>query len=244
MISLKKLSKTFGETRVLDNINLDFGYHKTTALIGPSGCGKSTILRLITGLLEPTSGHIEFDGNIITPQNIQEIRQKIGYVIQDGGLFPHLTATQNVSIMAKHVGWDKIKIHERVNELSDLTAFPKDALERYPLQLSGGQKQRLSLMRALMLDPQVLLLDEPLDALDPHIRHYLQSDLKQIFKQLNKTVVLVTHNMEETAFLGDHIVFLMGGKIAQQGSYEELIHNPKNQLIAEFFTTHTPSLSK
>ena len=146
----------------------------------------------------------------------------MGYVIQEGGLFPNLSARETVSLMASYLGWDKERIEKRVEELCKLTKFPKDALNRYPIQISGGQRQRLSLMRALMLDPDILLLDEPLGALDPLIRSELQEDLKEIFSALSKTVVMVTHDIGEAAFFGDNIVLIKDGNIVQQGNIVDL----------------------
>src|SRR5262249_15119909 len=151
----------------------------------------STLLRLMIGLIWPDQGSVRLDGTEITPQNALAVRQRMGYVIQDGGLFPHLTARGNVALMARYLGWKEDRIESRLTELAELTRFPRDGLDRYPAQLSGGQRQRVSLMRALMLEPTVLLLDEPLGALDPIIRSELQTDLRRVFQTLGKTVVLV-----------------------------------------------------
>jgi len=158
----------------------------------------------------------------------------MGYVIQEGGLFPNLSAEGNVFLMARYLGWDKDRIEERIDELCELTKFPKDALNRYPIQISGGQRQRLSLMRALMLDPNILLLDEPLGALDPLIRSELQQDLKEIFSTLGKTVVMVTHDMGEAAFFGDKIVLIKDGQIIQEGNISDLIKTPSNPFVTTF----------
>ena len=159
-----------------------------TALIGPSGCGKSTLLRLILGLILPTSGSVFVGGKPVDASTAQELRRQSGYVIQDGGLFPHLTAEENVTLMARHLGWAV-----DLGKLAELVRLPVDVLRRYPGELSGGQKQRVGLMRALALSPQLLLLDEPLGALDPLVRSSLQQDLKGIFQSFGQTVVLVTH---------------------------------------------------
>ncbi|PYK58307.1 MAG: ABC transporter ATP-binding protein, partial [Verrucomicrobia bacterium] len=166
-----------------------------TALIGPSGCGKSTILRLIVGLVTADSGEIQFDGEKIASETIMKIRRRLGYVIQDGGLFPHLTARHNLMLQPRLFRKGRDEIEKRIAELSELTKFPSGGLDRYPLELSGGQRQRVSLMRALMLSPELLLLDEPFAALDPLVRVNLQRDLKKICARLQQTVLLVTHDL-------------------------------------------------
>ena len=158
----------------------------------------------------------------------------MGYVIQDGGLFPHLTAYENVGLMAKHLGWSVAKIEARVRELADLTRLPQAALKRYPTQMSGGQRQRVGIMRALMLDPPVLLLDEPMGALDPLVRFDLQEDLLKIFRTLSKTSIMVTHDMGEAGFFGDHVMMLSEGEIVQQGQLDDLIHHPANAYVTRF----------
>jgi osmoprotectant transport system ATP-binding protein len=234
MIKLHNISKTFGKTKALHTTSLDIQPQSTTVLIGPSGCGKSTLLRLIIGLIKPDNGNIYVEGEMLSPQNLYSIRHKIGYVIQDGGLFPHLNARENVSLLGTYLGYEKTRIGGRINELCELTKYPVDALDRYPSQISGGQRQRVSLMRALMLDPVILLLDEPLGALDPLIRFELQNDLKEIFKILGKTVVMVTHDIGEAGFFGDKIVLLREGIIIQEGTIGDLVKNPSEAFVTEF----------
>ncbi len=234
MIALKGVSKRYGPLTALHPTDLTMESGKTTALIGPSGCGKSTILRLIMGLLEPTGGTVEVEGRAVLPATVQEVRRRMGYVIQDGGLFPHLTAGQNVLLMAKHLNKPDTENKKRLLDLCELTRFPVDGLQRYPVELSGGQRQRVSLMRALMLDPDVLLLDEPLGALDPLVRAGLQTDLKEIFQRLGKTVVLVTHDMGEAGYLGDKIVLLSGGRVVQEGTLADLRDRPADQFVTDF----------
>ncbi|HVF10635.1 MAG TPA: ATP-binding cassette domain-containing protein [Abditibacteriaceae bacterium] len=236
MISLKGAGKNFGGTVALAPTDLQIESQKTTALIGPSGCGKSTILKLILGLLHPTSGAVEFEGKRVADSNVLELRRRMGYVIQDGGLFPHLTARQNVLFMAKHLQRPAAELQKRWDELCELTRFPQNAAHRFTVELSGGQRQRVSLMRALMLDPDVLLLDEPLGALDPIVRSSLQSDLKQIFQRLAKTVVLVTHDMAEAGYLSDRIVLMRDGQIVQQGTLTELQQTPADPFVSEFIS--------
>lgn len=233
-IELENITKSYDSAYALQNINYHFIADNTTVLIGPSGCGKSTLIRIIMGLIMPDTGSVKINGEMFRIQNVLELRKLMGYVIQDGGLFPHLSAEDNVSIMAKYLGWGVEKINERIQELSTLTKFPVDGLKQFPLELSGGQKQRVSLMRALMLDPAFLLLDEPLGALDPLIRFDLQADLKVIFKQLRKTVVMVTHDMSEAAYFGDTIVLLNNGEIIQTGQIKDFLERPRNDFVKKF----------
>ena len=186
LVRLIGVSKSFGGTVALHPTDLDFEPGLTTALIGPSGCGKSTLLRLIIALLVPDSGESCFDGDRSHRGQRQEVRRRVGYVIQEGGLFPHLTARANVLLMSRQLG-RPAENGARLEELCALSQFPREALDRYPAELSGGQRQRVSLMRALMLSPEVLLLDEPLGALDPLVRSALQRDLKEIFARLKQT---------------------------------------------------------
>ena len=225
----------YADRTVLRGIDLDIPSGKTTVLIGPSGCGKSTLLRLIIGLISPDAGTVIFDEKPVEPASVLAMRRKMGYVIQDGGLFPHLTAERNVTLMARYLGWERQRIRKRVDELRELTHLPADTLDRYPAQLSGGQRQRVGLMRALMLDPELLLLDEPLGALDPMIRADLQFDLSEIFRSLQKTVVLVTHDIGEAAFFGDSIVLLRNGQIVQHGTVYQLMHEPAAEFVTSFF---------
>jgi osmoprotectant transport system ATP-binding protein len=234
MLELKGVSKTYAQTSAVENLDLAIPPRQTTVLIGPSGCGKSTLLRIMIGLIWPDRGSVFLKGLQLTPDNALLLRQQMGYVIQDGGLFPHLTAKSNVAVMARYLGWDENRIQKRITELAELTQFPPAGLNRYPAQLSGGQKQRVSLMRALLLDPEVLLLDEPLGALDPIIRSDLQADLKRIFQALGKTVVLVTHDLSEAGFFGDAVVLMRGGRIVQQGRLIDLIHKPADSFVTRF----------
>ena len=234
LVEVVDVAKRFGETNALQPTTLSIVRGQTTVLIGPSGCGKSTLLRLIIGLLAPDRGAIRFDGTPISPDNISSIRRRTGYVIQEGGLFPHLTAGDNVMLMARHFHKPQSDSQQRVSELSSLTRFPEKLLDRFPVELSGGQRQRVSLMRALMLAPELLLLDEPLGALDPLVRAALQTDLKKIFAQLKQTVLLVTHDLGEAAYLGDHIVLMNDGRIVQQGTIADLRENPANSFVSDF----------
>ena len=242
MIRIHNVSKIFSQTRALQSIDLTIPAGLTTVLIGPSGCGKSTILRLIIGLLQADSGSIYLEETKVIPEVVISLRRKMGYVIQEGGLFPHLTAYDNIALMARYLGWDNERIRKRLNELTELTHFPSEGLHRFPVQLSGGQQQRVSLMRALMLDPDVLLLDEPLGALDPMIRADLQADLKRIFQTLGKTVVLVTHDIAEAGFFGNVITLLRDGRILQKGTLEDLVQSPVDSFVTRFINAQRSPL--
>lgn len=234
MISLKNIYKSYNSTPVLKNINLEIAKNTTTVLIGPSGCGKSTMIKIINGLIRPDSGIVEIEGSRLTENNVLDFRRKMGYVIQNGGLFPHLTAFGNITLMAVQLGMNKKEISKRVNNLCKLTNYPQEALDRYPIHISGGQQQRVGLMRALMLDPDILLLDEPLGALDPLIRYELQNDLRNIFNELGKTVLMVTHDLGEAAFFADTAVLIKDGVIVQKGSIEDFVNAPENDFVERF----------
>jgi osmoprotectant transport system ATP-binding protein len=236
MIELTSVTKSFGGTQVLFPTTLSLDPGETTVLIGPSGCGKSTLLRLMIGLIEPDEGEIRFEGTPLTAANAMEFRRRIGYVIQDGGLFPHLSAEGNVGLLARYLGWSKPQIRQRIEELADLTRLPREALGRYPSQLSGGQRQRLGIMRALMLDPGVILLDEPMGALDPLVRYDLQEDLREIFQSLKKTVCIVTHDLGEAGFFGDRVILLGGGRIVQEGKLDDLVRAPADDFVRRFIS--------
>ena len=234
MIELKGVSKSYGGRVVLPALDLTVAAGRTTVLIGPSGCGKSTLLRLMIGLIRPDTGSISIDGKALTPETVLDVRRGLGYVTQDGGLFPHLTARRNVDLVARFLKWERRRIDERIGELAELTRFPQDGLDRFPAGLSGGQKQRASLMRALMLDPPIILLDEPMGALDPMVRAELQSDLRAIFRSLGKTVVMVTHDLAEAGWFGDEIVLMRDGRIVQRGTLRQLVEEPADAFVTRF----------
>jgi osmoprotectant transport system ATP-binding protein len=243
MLELIGVSKTYAGTTVLHPVDLTVPSGKTTVLIGPSGSGKSTLLRLMLGLLLPDTGTVRFQGTTLTPDNLPALRRRMGYVVQDGGLFPHLTAREGVTLVARYLGWEPGRLDARVAELTALAQLPPDGLDRFPVQLSGGQRQRVSLMRALFLDPDVLLLDEPLGALDPLIRLDLQEVLRKIFRSLGKTVVLVTHDLGEAVFFGDQIVLLRDGRVVQRGSPRELMEQPADPFVRRFIAAQRSPLT-
>ena len=242
MFELDGVAKSYGGTRVLAPLDLIVQPRQTTVLIGPSGCGKSTLLRLMIGLIEPSAGTVRFEGAEVTQATAPMLRRRMGYVIQDGGLFPHLTARENACLIARFLRWEKPRIAARLNDLATLTHFPESGLERYPTELSGGQRQRVSLMRALMLDPDALLLDEPMGALDPMIRYELQDDLRAIFRTLGKTVVLVTHDIGEAGFFGDEILLMRDGMVVQKGPPAELLARPADAFVERFINAQRSPL--
>jgi osmoprotectant transport system ATP-binding protein len=236
MLVFSRISKHYGDSTALERIDLRIPAGETLVLVGPSGCGKSTLLRLTVGLIEPDSGTITLEGTRITPANLQRMRQRMGYVIQEGGLFPHLSVRDNVIVMARHLRRNADWIAERLAGLTDLVRLPHKLLDRFPAELSGGQRQRVSLMRALMLDPGLLLLDEPLGALDPMIRYALQRELKSIFTRLGKTVVLVTHDITEAAFFGHTVALLHSGRVLQAGPFRDLATAPASSFVERFIS--------
>lgn len=234
MFVLDRVSLRHDRQPALDEVSLDFADGTVTAVIGSSGSGKSTLLRLLLGLEWPDAGTVEVAGQPLRRSDVLAVRRRIGYVIQDGGLFPHLSARDNLALLPRHLGWSAARIDERARHLADLTHVPIDALARYPVQLSGGERQRVALMRALMLDPPALLLDEPLGALDPLVRHDLQDELAQIFSAIDKTVILVTHDIAEAAFLAPRLVLLHDGRVVQDGAIADFRERPSSAFVSRF----------
>ncbi len=239
MIEALDVTKSYAGNVVLGPVSLSCPPGKTTVLLGQSGSGKSTLLRLFMGLIWPTKGTVSVDGTVLSPDSVNDVRRKIGYVTQDGGLFPHLTARQNILLAARYFKLEAAA-EARLPQLLAITKLTSDLLDRFPSELSGGQRQRVSLIRALVLDAPIILLDEPMGALDPMIRADLQADLKEIFTNLTKTVVLVTHDLAEAVFLGDQIVMMNDGKIVQQGTFDELVHHPAANYVSEFIAAQRP----
>ncbi len=236
--ALDHATRTFGDVRALDGVTLDFAQGATTLLIGSSGSGKSTALRLLIGLEWPDSGSVRCAGQPLRRDHLLEIRRAVGYVIQEGGLFPHLTVLGNLGLLPRHLGWSARRVLERALELAELTRLGEGLFTRFPAELSGGQRQRVALMRALMLDPPTLLLDEPLGALDPLVRHGLQDELREIFARLRKTVIMVTHDLAEAAFFGHRLVLMRHGRVVQDGSLEEFRRRPADAFVREFLAAH------
>ncbi len=240
MIAVQNVVKRFGEGIAVAGVSMEITQGRTTALIGPSGCGKSTLLRLMIGLIRPDEGRVLFDGAPLDEGNLLDKRARFGYAIQSGGLFPHLTARRNVELPARRRGVPARQRQARLEELAELMHLGPDLLDKYPLQLSGGQRQRVALMRALVLAPEVLLLDEPLGALDPLIRSELQHEFRELFDRLNKTVVIVTHDLAEAAYLApEDIVLLRAGRIEQRGPFKELRERPAGDFVSSFIQAQT-----
>jgi len=243
VIVLRDVTKNFGhvgDSPALDGVSLTVPADTTHVLLGGSGSGKSTLLRLVLGLVEPDAGEIAVDGVTVGPATRAVIQRRIGYVVQEGALYPHLSAARNVGLPARARGWPAAAIDARVGELARIVDFRRPLLDRYPAELSGGQRQRVSLMRALVLDPPVLLLDEPLGALDPITRTELQGELVRMFRGLHKTVLLVTHDVREAFVFGTSITLLEAGRVVQQGTFADLARRPATPLVTEFLKAQAP----
>jgi osmoprotectant transport system ATP-binding protein len=234
MIALRHVTQTFGAVRAVDDVSLDVPAATTHVLLGSSGSGKSTILRMILGLAQPDSGEVEVAGLRVSPATRATVARHVGYVVQEGALYPHLTGFANVALPAEVQHWPQPRIEERMQELARMVGLAPATLAHHPAQLSGGERQRVGLMRALMLDPPVLLLDEPLGALDPIVRAGLQTELARLFRELGKTVLLVTHDVREAMVLGATVTLLTGGRIVQHGTFADLVHRPASPFVTEF----------
>ncbi len=234
MIELSGVSKSYGGSVVLSKLDLSIAAGQTAVLIGPSGCGKSTLLRLLIGLVAPDTGSIRIGGKRSLAGDDAGDPPSPRLRDPGRGPVPASRRAANVVLLARYLGWESGRINRRLAELAELTHFPSEGLDRFPAQLSGGQKQRVSLMRALFLDPEVILLDEPLGALDPMVRAELQTDLRTIFRTLAKTVVLVTHDLAEAAWFGHEIILLRGGRIVQRGAINELVDQPAEPFVTQF----------
>jgi osmoprotectant transport system ATP-binding protein len=237
MISLQHVSKRFGGSG--ENAVNDLSFHvnegKTVVLVGPSGCGKTTTMKMINRLVEPTSGTIEVAGKDIMRQDPVELRRGIGYVIQSIGLLPHRTIAQNITTVPKLIGWDGTRISERVEELVGMLELDRDLLKRYPSELSGGQRQRVGVARALAVDPPVMLMDEPFGAVDPIVRERLQDQFIEVQRRLRKTIIFVTHDVDEALKMADRVAIMnKGGVLEQYASPRDILSDPANDFVREF----------
>jgi osmoprotectant transport system ATP-binding protein len=236
-IRLESVTKVFpGSVQpAVADLDLEMPAGSIVVLVGPSGCGKTTTLRMINRLEEPTAGRVLIDGADVRSQPAHELRRRIGYVIQHAGLFPHQTVAANIGTVPRLLGWDKAAVRDRVRELADLLGLAPDLLGRYPAELSGGQQQRVGVARALAADPPLLLMDEPYSAVDPIVRARLQEELLALQARVGKTIVLVTHDIDEAITLGDRIALMnVGGVLEQYGTPEELLRDPANEFVAAF----------
>ncbi|MFY9283594.1 MAG: ABC transporter ATP-binding protein [Miniphocaeibacter sp.] len=239
MIRFENVTMAYGDNVVIKNLNFEIEEGQLVALVGPSGCGKTTILQLVNRLINPVSGKIYLEGVDIQTMNPVELRKKIGYVIQEIGLFPHMTIEQNIEIVPKLLKWPSEKRKKRTIELLEMVGMdPNTYLNRYPADLSGGQQQRVGVLRALAAEPPLILMDEPFGALDPIIRESLQDEIKKLQRNLKKTIIFVTHDMDEAIKIADIIVVIKDGEIVQSASPDELLSNPKNKFVEQFIGKH------
>lgn len=238
MIRLENVTKTYGSLRVIDSLSMSIETGKLTVLIGPSGCGKTTLLEMMNGLIRPDAGEIWVGEENLKNTDVISLRKRIGYVIQEVGLFPHYTVFENIALVPRLLKWEESRIRDRVAELTELVNIPEDRLTKYPAQLSGGQQQRVGVARALAADPEYLLMDEPFSAIDPINRERLQEEFLSIQERLRKTVVFVTHDMNEAIKMGDKLAILQKGKLLQYASPLELLLRPANQFVEDFVGRH------
>lgn len=242
MITFTNVTKKYDEITVVDDLNLSIEDGEFVILVGPSGCGKTTTLKMINKLIEMDEGAICIDDKNIADINGDELRREIGYVIQQIGLFPNLTIKENILVVPRLLKWEEKKCDRRVRELLDLVGMPyEENAMKYPNELSGGQQQRIGVLRALAGEPPIILMDEPFGALDPVTREGLQDELKILQKKLHKTIIFVTHDMEEALKMADKIVFMSDGKILQAASPEEMLANPADPIITNFMGRHAVS---
>lgn len=235
MLKIENVSKIYkGGKKAVKNISLDIKKGEFICFIGPSGCGKTTTMKMINRLIEPSEGKILINGENIMDKDPVELRRQIGYVIQQIGLFPHMTILENITLVPKLLKWNEHKKKERALELLQLVDMGPEYLERYPYELSGGQQQRIGVLRALASNPPLILMDEPFGALDPITRDALQEEFKNLQRTLDKTIVFVTHDMDEAIKLADRIVILKAGEIVQVGTPDEILRNPANEFVEEF----------
>lgn len=236
LITFDGVTKRYADgTVAVDDLDLEIPTGQITVLVGPSGCGKTTTLRMINRMVDPTDGVVAIDGTDVRSKNPPELRRGIGYVIQQAGLFPHRTILNNIATVPYLLGWDKKKARARARELMDSVGLDPAMASRYPYQLSGGQQQRVGVARALAADPPIMLMDEPFSAVDPIVRKSLQDEFLRLQAELQKTIVFVTHDIDEAVKLGHKIaVFQVGGKLAQYSSPDELLAGPEDGFVADF----------
>jgi osmoprotectant transport system ATP-binding protein len=244
MIELRDVRKLFRDPRgaevvALDGVSVTVPSGTTLCLIGTSGCGKTTALRLVNRMLEPSSGQVLIDGRDVAAEDPIRLRRRIGYVIQRGGLFPHMTVAGNVGLLCQLEGWERARVEARVAELLELVNLPSGRFgARYPAELSGGQRQRVGVARALALDPPVVLMDEPFGALDPITRTQLHEEFRRLRRAVEKTIVIVTHDMHEAFALGDAVALMDRGRVVQHGTLDDFRERPASDFVVEFLRHH------
>jgi len=235
LIQFENVSKHYGSNVVVDRLNLDVEQGNLVTLIGASGCGKTTTLKMVNRIIEPTSGKIVVNGENVLKQDPVQLRRGIGYVIQQIGLFPNMTISENITVVGQLLGWSKSRMLSRAEELLSLVDMePATYMNRYPNELSGGQQQRIGVLRALAADPEIILMDEPFGALDPITRDQLQNEFKTLQTQLHKTILFVTHDMDEALKMADTIVLMRDGKLVQAASPEDMLRNPADDYVVNF----------
>jgi osmoprotectant transport system ATP-binding protein len=237
MIRLESITKTFPgqEEAAVDGLSLEVPEGEIAVFVGPSGCGKRTTMKMINRIIEPTSGRIFLEGEDVTNVKPDELRRRMGYVIQQIGLFPHMTIADNIATVPKMLGWGKGEISDRTDELLDMVGIDRSYRSRYPKELSGGQRQRIGVARAMAADPPVMLMDEPFGAIDPINRENLQDEFLRLQEEINKTIVFVTHDIDEAIKMGDRIAILrQGGRIAQYDTPEQVLTDPADDFVGEF----------
>ncbi|MDY0395712.1 betaine/proline/choline family ABC transporter ATP-binding protein [Virgibacillus halophilus] len=239
MLTFKNVSKEYeGGTKAVNDLNLEINKGEFIVFIGPSGCGKTTTMKMVNRLIDISDGEILIEGENIRNKDIVELRRSIGYVIQQIGLFPHMTIAENIALVPKLLKWPEKKRYERAQELLKLVNMDPEYLDRYPNELSGGQQQRIGVLRALAANPPLILMDEPFGALDPITKDSLQDEFKHLQKNLGKTIVFVTHDMDEAIKLADRIVIMRAGEIVQVGTPDEILRNPANEFVETFLGKH------
>lgn len=234
MISVRSLTRHFGKVKAVDGISFEVAEQETLVLLGTSGSGKTTTLKMLNRIIEPTSGTIFINGHNILEQKPESLRLGIGYVLQNNGLFPHYTVEENIAIVPQLLKWDKKRIVHRIHELLEKLHLSQSQLHTYPNELSGGQQQRVGLARALAADPPVLLMDEPFGALDNVTRSKIHKEFKELDELKKKTIIMVTHDVQEAFELGNRICLMDAGKIVQQGKPADLLFKPKNSFVKGF----------
>ena len=240
MICLNNVTVKYGSHVLFSRFSREFSSGSTHIILGPSGCGKTTLLKVMAGLLKVPAKSVYLNQKEISTIQGKDKLKFFGLMFQEGGLLPHLSAQENIMLPGRLIKMGACAMRNKLRELCQMVQLETQHLAKYPKQLSGGQKQRVSLMRSLMVDAPIILMDEPLNALDPLVRQALLVDLKKIFKQLRKTVVFVTHNLSEAAYLGDRIYLMQKGAVVQEGSFDEIYHRPQSEFVKKFITAQVP----